>query len=292
MCAFAAPPCSDRASAEILPVSGRSSQGPLSVFLPHERYLGSEGAKMQHLNSNRPSISVIAVVVPVLGAALLGTIPVQAQTLIIPGESIVLDTEDGAACEEQDSGPPVQKLCRFKSGDMALVRNLNVTVVSGVTPEGEELLEPQTGAATTTMTNQVLIPNSPTGIQILPVQIATEVSWTGYLIVGGFNNTFAQVSATLQIRNTTTNQVVASDTFLFERADASLTLDAVEAISGAKLSNGTGTDITALLGYPFNRTRPGPQFSRDASQEGAPGSVGARALAAAWTALPGAAWWR
>ena len=47
-----------------------------------------------------------------------------------------------------------------------------------------------------------------------------------------------------------------------------------------------------VLGYPFNRTRPGPQFSRGASQEGAPGSVGARALAAAWTALPGAAWWR
>ena len=49
---------------------------------------------------------------------------------------------------------------------------------------------------------------------------------------------------------------------------------------------------SSSLGYPFNRTRPGPQFSRGASQEGAPGSVGARALAAAWTALPGAAWWR
>ena len=51
--------------------------------------------------------------------------------------------------------------------------------------------------------------------------------------------------------------------------------------------------IYQILGYPFNRTRPGsPQFSRGASQEGAPGPVGARALAAAWTALPGAAWWR
>ena len=50
--------------------------------------------------------------------------------------------------------------------------------------------------------------------------------------------------------------------------------------------------IRYVLGYPFNRTRPGPQFSRGGSQEGAPGWVGARALAAAWTALPGAAWWR
>ena len=202
---------------------------------------------MQHLSVNRPSISMIAAIVPVLGAALLGTIPVQAQILIMPGESIVLDTEDGAACEELDSGPGVQTNCFFESADIAVVRNLNVAVVSDITLEGEDLLQPQTGSATATMINQVLIPDSPNGIQILPVQIATEVSWLGYLIVGGFNNTFAQVSATLQVRNTTTDQVVASDTFLFERADASLTLDALEVISGTMISNGTGTDITALL---------------------------------------------
>ena len=47
-----------------------------------------------------------------------------------------------------------------------------------------------------------------------------------------------------------------------------------------------------LLGYPFNRTHPGRQFSRGGSLEGAPGSAGARASGAAWATPPGAAWWR
>ena len=46
------------------------------------------------------------------------------------------------------------------------------------------------------------------------------------------------------------------------------------------------------LGYPFNRTHPGRQFSRGGSLEGAPGSAGARASGAAWATPPGAAWWR
>ena len=51
------------------------------------------------------------------------------------------------------------------------------------------------------------------------------------------------------------------------------------------------TDNQAL-GYPFNRTHPGRQFSRGGSLEGAPGSAGARASGAAWATPPGAAWWR
>ncbi len=46
------------------------------------------------------------------------------------------------------------------------------------------------------------------------------------------------------------------------------------------------------LGYPFNRTHPGRQFSRGGSLEGDPGSAGARAPGAAWATPPGAAWWR
>ena len=48
----------------------------------------------------------------------------------------------------------------------------------------------------------------------------------------------------------------------------------------------------SILGYPFNRTHPGRQFSRGGSLEGAPGSAGARASGAAWATPPGAAWWR
>ena len=48
----------------------------------------------------------------------------------------------------------------------------------------------------------------------------------------------------------------------------------------------------STLGYPFNRTHPGRQFSRGGSLEGDPGSAGARAPGAAWATPPGAAWWR
>ena len=50
--------------------------------------------------------------------------------------------------------------------------------------------------------------------------------------------------------------------------------------------------ISFDLGYPFNRTHPGLQFSRGGSLEGDPGSAGARASGAAWATPPGAAWWR
>ena len=51
-------------------------------------------------------------------------------------------------------------------------------------------------------------------------------------------------------------------------------------------------EVKSFLGYPFNRTHPGRQFSRGGSLEGAPGSAGARAPRAAWATPPGAAWWR
>ncbi len=58
-------------------------------------------------------------------------------------------------------------------------------------------------------------------------------------------------------------------------------------------SNGSSTQVDNLtLGYPFNRTHPGRQFSRGGSLEGDPGSAGARAPGAAWATPPGAAWWR
>ena len=42
--------------------------------------------------------------------------------------------------------------------------------------------------------------------------------------------------------------MVASDTFLFERADAKLAiLDAIDIVSGVKITNSTGTNITAFL---------------------------------------------
>ena len=89
---------------------------------------------------------------------------------------------------------------------------------------------------------------------------------------------------------------LGDNTNVITAADTPINRSVVGAALGVSLRRSIGDQIVgadiAILGYPFNRTRPGPQFSRGASQEGAPGSVGARALAAAWTALPGAAWWR
>lgn len=74
-----------------------------------------------------------------MATALLETIPLQAQTLIMTGESIVLETEDGEACEQQDSDPGVQTNCYFESADISIIRNPNVAVVSDIILEGENL---------------------------------------------------------------------------------------------------------------------------------------------------------
>lgn len=196
---------------------------------------------MQPLNSDRSSISVIAFILGMLGLAQLGDSPVQAQTVILPGESIVLNSADAPPeCSGEDSGVPVTRECQTNE------RHLDVAAVSGIS--SEELLDSQTGSTLATLINQILIPESANASQVLAVDVATEVAWSGALIVGGFNNTFAQVIATLQVRNTTTGQVVASDTFLFERADAKLAiLDAIDIVSGVKITNSTGTNITAFL---------------------------------------------
>ena len=51
----------------------------------------------------------------------------------------MLETEDGEACEQQDSDPGVQTNCYFESADISIIRNPNVAVVSDIILEGENL---------------------------------------------------------------------------------------------------------------------------------------------------------
>ena len=69
-------------------------------------------------------------------------------------------------------------------------------------------------------------------------------------------------------------------------------VDLVDILRSPVVTAGALLLVYAALGYPFNRTHPGRQFSRGGSLEGAPGSAGARASGAAWATPPGAAWWR
>jgi hypothetical protein len=84
------------------------------------------------------------------------------------------------------------------------------------------------------------------------VQIATEASWDGLMFALGLNTTFAQVIATLQVRDTTTGEVVASDTFLNERVDAEfdpslLRGNILGATNAEIVTYSSGTDLTAYL---------------------------------------------
>jgi len=116
--------------------------------------------------------------------------------------------------------------------------------------------------ATLSRSIQVPVPTSGPYSTSLPVQVATEVAWSGGAIVAGFDLVNVQVIATFQIRDVTDataespGPVVASDTFLWERTDADLQVPfgagAVFTLVNllpefVDISNSSGTDVTALL---------------------------------------------
>ncbi len=192
-----------------------------------------------------------AVLLAVVLTAWLNAGSAVAQTFISPGESVVLSFADDLTCEEiaegpmSDDGIEVTASCQVGVLGEVSERHLDVAVYSGFSLA--DLLEPQKASATARLINEILITTADPGAEVLEVQIATEVSWSGVLVVGGVNSTFAQVVATLQVRDSTTGLVVASDTFNFERQDAELTLDVLDAIDGVEITHSTGTEISALL---------------------------------------------
>lgn len=178
----------------------------------------------------------------------------QAETSVPPGTSVVLSALDDLTCDTSASGPdsgdsiPVSANCLTNDEDSNVdPRHLDMSAWSGLSTE--EIPSGQRATAVATLINEISIPvaSGYGGSEVLPVQIATEVSWSGILLAGGINSTFAQVVATLQVRNVSSGNVVASNTFLFERVDADLTLDVIDAVEGIDITNSSGVDITALL---------------------------------------------
>jgi hypothetical protein len=94
----------------------------------------------------------------------------------------------------------------------------------------------------------------------LRLQVATEAAWSGGFVVGGAPSTYAQITATLQLRDVTdseTGPVIASDTFFVERFDSVFDLelptsvldlaDLLNQVDAIDVSNSSGSDITALV---------------------------------------------
>jgi hypothetical protein len=91
----------------------------------------------------------------------------------------------------------------------------------------------------------------------LRTQIATEVAWSGGFVIAGTPSTYAQITATLQVRDLVTGLVVASNTFFTERFDSEFALpadlglsglaDALNQVDAVDVSDSSGADVTALL---------------------------------------------
>jgi hypothetical protein len=195
-----------------------------------------------------PRIVILSILLAIVTTA-------QAVITINPGETVVLEIGDDLTCQETLEGPlssedgiPLTGNCVTNEEDpMVDPRHQNIIAYTGLSSVG--LSEAQRASATARLINEFEIPVAPAGegVEVLPVQIATEVTWSGILLAAGFNSTFAQVIATLQVRDIATGLVVASNTFLFERVDADLSLDVLDAIEAVDITNSSGADITALL---------------------------------------------
>ena len=172
----------------------------------------------------------------VLSIILAGAVlPVHAFTTIAPGETNLLDVADDATCEEVS--PPTGNFacvtsspspsCKVDAAARTLKvdagRGLRCSAVSG-SPSNPVTGRIRSASAIARLisTFEIEPPSSQPAAASLPVKISTEVSWDGILYpLAPFIFSlpvFSQVIATLQVRDTTTQEVVASNTFLFEKS--------------------------------------------------------------------------
>ncbi len=184
----------------------------------------------------------------------MAAVTAQAQTDLVPGDTVVLVQSDESPCVRDVINPTTSGLitnahCEvIEEVGVDSKRHQNLFAHSGITLDSS--IFGQRAISTARLNNRIRIVDPPLGIgsEVLPVQVSTEVSWSGVLIAAGMYSTFAQVVATLQVRDMVTEEVVASNTFLSERYDAETTLEAEELPdSGADVTNSSGADVTALL---------------------------------------------
>lgn len=204
----------------------------------------------------------------VVGAAafmLLGVASAQAQVEVLPGTTTVLDiTASTETCVEDSSNgsggiaPVTDCFADAGAGPDTQVR---VVAASGFSDDPDSFFgQTVLAVGTLSQTIEIPVPDGGPFSDVLPVQIATEVAWSGGTVVFGIDSTFAQVVATFQVRDitdATDGPVVASDTFLFERTDADFDIptgldpeaiaEFLNLIDIVDISNSTGTDVTVLL---------------------------------------------
>lgn len=199
----------------------------------------------------------------------LGVAGAQAQTVVLPGTTTQIDISTTLErCVEDapsTSGIPATTTC-LADADALDGPPLRVLAASGLSSDPDSFFgQTVVSVATLFATIQIPVPAGGAYSPVLPVQIATEVTWSGGTVVAGIDSTFAQVVATFQVRDITDaaanppGPVVASDTFLFERTDADFEIiipdelsvsaiaDFLNLINIVDISNSSGTDFTALL---------------------------------------------
>jgi hypothetical protein len=200
---------------------------------------------------------------------------VHAQTTtVLPGQSVTLPPFNYDQCEAQsqeykytidgvlespelpfvncDVSQSVMGKLKVRAGTGAFVAGggLNQTI--------EPLSDPlRYGFAVGRIGNTIQIPvleSGQVGSEVLAAQISTEVEWNGLLWNRRISiPSWAQIVATLQLRDLTTGSVVASNTFLNERADLDSTLPAnfgdfsAFAYGWTSVQNASGVDLTAQL---------------------------------------------
>jgi hypothetical protein len=191
----------------------------------------------------------------------------QSPDIVLPGTTTLFDvftsSEDCTTDAIDTGGIAPRALCKADA-DALDGPQLRVTATSGLSTDPDAFFGQQVSSvATLSRSIQIPVPASGPYSPVLPVQIATEVAWSGGAIAAGIDTTLVQVVATFQIRDITDatsespGPVVASDTFLFERtdadfeiplnADATALADLVNTVDLVDISNSSGTDVTALL---------------------------------------------
>lgn len=207
-----------------------------------------------------------------------------AQTTVLPGETVTLGAFDPVSCNTQtellestkngitdirdvpavncDTTNAASGILKVRAGQgFFFVGNLGSGGGSGevVLAEGTDLI--RHGFAIGRIGNTIQIPQpgvDQIGSEVLTAQISTEVNWVGVLWNRRpFLPSWTQVVGTLQVRDLATGLVVASKTFLNERADLENNLPpsdffvgeaAVNLLYGwTTVRNSSGVDLTAEL---------------------------------------------